>query len=138
MISHWYRSYDSIVDMVFFCCRVQQSLMFISKKIRKWSNFLNKNLYKTFAWFLPLAQTVCLFKRLYYCYKKRGVNHFFRIIFYINYSAQGCHTLREFRVTQGIFKLKKISGKLRETQGISGNSDLFFKLRETQESFDFF
>ena len=36
--------------------------------------------------------------------------------------------------TQGIFELKKISGKLRETQGISGNFDLFFKLRETQGS----
>ena len=46
---------------------------------------------------------------------------------------QVCHTLREFRETQKIFKLKKISGKLRETQGISGNFDLFLnpgKLRE--------
>ena len=54
---------------------------------------------------------------------------------------QGFHTLRElreFRDSQGIFKLKKISGKLRKTQGISGNFDLFFKLRETQGSFDFF
>ena len=33
---------------------------------------------------------------------------------------QVCHTLREFRETQGVFKLKKISG----------NFDLFFKLRE--------
>ena len=51
---------------------------------------------------------------------------------------QGCHTLRElreFRENQGIFKLKKTSGKLRETQGISGNFDLFFKFRETQGSF---
>ena len=32
--------------------------------------------------------------------------------------------------TQGIFKLKKIPGKLREIQGISGNFDLFFKLTE--------
>ena len=31
---------------------------------------------------------------------------------------QGCHTLRELRETQGIFKLKKTSRKLRETQGI--------------------
>ena len=56
----------------------------------------------------------------------------------IYYLYQSCHTLREFRETQGIFKLKKILGKLRETQGISGNFDLFFKLRETQRSFDFF
>ena len=27
---------------------------------------------------------------------------------------QGCHTLMELRETQGIFKLKEISGKLRE------------------------
>ena len=33
---------------------------------------------------------------------------------------QGCHTLMELRETQGIFKLKEISG----------NFDLFFKLRE--------
>ena len=31
---------------------------------------------------------------------------------------QGCHTLRELRETQRIFKLKKISGRLRESQGI--------------------
>ena len=39
----------------------------------------------------------------------------------INSKDQGCHTLwelREFRETQGIFKLKKISGRLRESQGI--------------------
>ena len=28
--------------------------------------------------------------------------------------VQGCHTLREFRETQRIFKFKKISGKFRE------------------------
>jgi len=37
------------------------------------------------------------------------------------------------RETQGILKLKKISGKLD-----SGNFDLFFLLREIQGSFDFF
>ena len=31
---------------------------------------------------------------------------------------QGCHTLWELREAQGIFKFKKISGKLREIQGI--------------------
>ena len=39
------------------------------------------------------------------------------------YILQGCHTLRElrkFRETQGIFKLKKISGKF----------DLLFNIRE--------
>ena len=54
----------------------------------------------------------------------------------LNYAQ--CTGLPHTQGTQGIFKLKKISGKLRETQGISGNFDLFFKLRETQGSFDFF
>ena len=33
-------------------------------------------------------------------------------------SHQGCHTLRELRETQGIFSLKKFSGRLRKSQGI--------------------
>ena len=55
-------------------------------------------------------------------HKKRHLYHDADILFnYFYLFMQGCHTLwelREFKETQGIFKLQKISGKLRETQGI--------------------
>ena len=37
-----------------------------------------------------------------------------KIVYAFFNKFQGCHTLREFMETQGIFKFKKISGKLRE------------------------
>jgi len=49
-------------------------------------------------------------------------------IFFLIY--QGCHTLREFMETKKIFKLKKISGRLRETKGILIYFLNSWKLRE--------
>ena len=48
--------------------------------------------------------------------------------------TQGCHTFKEFRETQGIFKLKKISENLMETQGIL----IYFITQGNSGKFDFF